>query len=46
MSNIRLFESRIVRSAWNGQEQKWYFSIIDVFEILVENKRSKNTGVI
>ena len=34
MSNIKLFESKQVRSAWNEDEQKWYFSIIDVVEIL------------
>ena len=34
MSNIKLFESKQVRSAWNEDEQKWYFSVIDVIEIL------------
>jgi DNA-damage-inducible protein D len=37
MSSIKLFESKKVRSVWNGQEQKWYFSIIDVIEILTES---------
>ena len=36
MSNIKLFESKKVRSQWNEDEQKWYFSIIDVVEILSE----------
>ena len=36
MSNIKLFESKKVRSIWNEEEQKWYFSIIDVVEILAE----------
>lgn len=34
MSNIKLFESKQVRSEWIETEQKWYFSIIDVVEIL------------
>ena len=34
MSNIKLFETKQVRSAWNEEEQKWYFSVIDVIEIL------------
>ncbi|HLX54887.1 MAG TPA: Bro-N domain-containing protein [Aquella sp.] len=34
MSNIKLFESKKVRSLWNEDEEKWYFSIIDVCEIL------------
>jgi len=37
MSNIKLFESKRVRSHWNESEQKWYFSIIDVVEILTES---------
>jgi len=37
MSSIKLFESKKVRSVWNGQEQKWYFSIIDVIEILTDS---------
>src|SRR5882757_7823319 len=37
MSSIKLFENKKVRSVWNGQEQKWYFSIIDVIEILTDS---------
>ena len=41
MSNIKLFESKQVRSAWNEEEQKWYFSIIDVIEILTGTDRGR-----
>jgi len=34
MSNIKLFESKKVRSLWSEEENKWYFSIVDVVEIL------------
>jgi len=37
MSNIKLFESRQIRSQWSESEQKWYFAIIDVIEILTES---------
>jgi hypothetical protein len=37
MRNIKLFESKKVRSAWIEQNQKWYFSIIDVIEILTDS---------
>jgi len=37
MSNIKLFESRQIRTEWNESEQKWYFAIIDVIEILTES---------
>jgi len=37
MSNIKLFESKQIRTFWNEKEQKWYFSIQDVVEILTES---------
>lgn len=36
MSNIVLFESKDVRREWNDDEQKWYFSVQDVVEILTD----------
>ena len=41
MSNIKLFESKQVRSLWNESEQKWYFSVIDVIEILTESNNPR-----
>ncbi|NOT90995.1 BRO family protein [Ferruginibacter sp.] len=41
MSNIKLFESKQVRSAWNETEQKWYFSVQDVVEILTDSSDVK-----
>lgn len=37
MSNIKLFESKQIRSVWDDAEQKWYFSIQDVVEVLTES---------
>ena len=34
MSNIQLFEDRQVRSHWDAEQEKWYFSIVDVVAIL------------
>jgi hypothetical protein len=34
MSNIKLFESKKVRTHWDEEKEKWYFSVIDVIEIL------------
>jgi hypothetical protein len=41
MSYIKLFESKQIRSEWNEAEQKWYFAIIDVIEILTESKNPR-----
>ena len=29
------FEAKQIRSAWSEEAQKWYFSIIDVIEVLI-----------
>jgi hypothetical protein len=41
MSNIKLFESKKIRSEWNESEQKWYFAIIDVIEVLTESNNPR-----
>ena len=38
---IKLFEQKQIRSIWNDVEEKWYFSIIDVLQVLIENDRSR-----
>ncbi|MEO6820682.1 MAG: BRO family protein [Ginsengibacter sp.] len=37
MSNIKLFESKQVRSIWDEEKQKWYFSVQDVVEVLTDS---------
>jgi hypothetical protein len=34
---IKLFEQKQVRSVWDAEQEKWYFSIIDVIEVLTES---------
>jgi hypothetical protein len=34
---IKLFEQKQVRSVWDSDQEKWYFSIVDVMEILTES---------
>lgn len=34
MSNIKLFEDKKVRSHWDAENEIWYFSVIDIIEIL------------
>ncbi|MBQ8009487.1 MAG: Bro-N domain-containing protein [Bacteroidaceae bacterium] len=35
---IQLFQERKVRTVWDDQEEKWYFSIVDVCGVLTESK--------
>jgi len=37
MGNIKLFESKQVRSQYNNEEGKWYFSIVDVVAVLTNS---------
>ena len=37
MSNIKLFQSKQIRSVWNEEEQQWYFSVIDVVGALTDS---------
>ncbi|WET02827.1 Bro-N domain-containing protein [Flavobacterium sp. YJ01] len=37
MEGIQLFEEKKVRTVWNQEEEKWYFSIIDVVAVLTES---------
>jgi hypothetical protein len=38
---IKLFEEKQVRSIWNEEEEKWYFSIVDIIQILTESDRPR-----
>lgn len=37
MEGIQLFEEKKVRTVWNQEEDKWYFSIIDVVAVLTDS---------
>ncbi len=37
---IQLFEDKKVRTAWDDQEEKWYFSIVDVCAVLSESEKT------
>lgn len=36
-TSIKLFEDKRVRTAWNEDEEEWYFSIVDVCTILTDS---------
>lgn len=40
-NEIKLFEGRKIRSAWDNEKEEWYFSIIDIVGVLTD---SKNPG--
>lgn len=42
MSNIKLFESKKVRTHWDEEEETWYFSVIDVIEVLTDSPNPRD----
>lgn len=38
---IKLFEQKQIRSVWSEEDEKWYFSIVDVIEVLTGNDRPR-----
>ena len=36
--SIRLFEDKKVRTIWDDEQEKWYFSISDIVEVLTDSK--------
>lgn len=37
-NEIKLFEGRQIRSAWDNEKEEWYFSIIDIVGVLTDSK--------
>ena len=40
-NKIQLFENQPIRTAWNEEQEEWYFSVVDVIHVLTgsENPR-------
>ena len=35
---LKLFEDKKVRTVWDGEQEKWYLSIVDVITVLTESE--------
>ena len=35
-SAIKLFDQKQIRSVWNNEEGKWYFSVVDIISVLTD----------
>ena len=40
-NKIKLFENKVIRSHWDSEQEEWYFSVVDVIEVLTESKDAK-----
>lgn len=39
---IKLFNERHIRTQWDNDQEKWYFSIVDVVAVLTESENANN----
>ena len=37
MSNIKIFEDRKIRTKWDAEKEDWWFSLVDIVEILTDS---------
>lgn len=42
MTNLKIFESKQIRSNWNEEEQEWYFAVVDVIAVLTDSTDPKD----
>ena len=42
IENLQLFEDQPIRTAWNEEEEEWYFSVVDVVGVLTESANPGN----
>ena len=40
-NKIKLFENKKIRTVWNEKEEEWYFSVVDVVEVLTDSPRPR-----
>ncbi|WP_407385778.1 Bro-N domain-containing protein [Ruminococcus sp.] len=40
-NNIQIFEDKKIRTAWNETEEEWYFSVVDVIEVLTDSNEPR-----
>ncbi len=43
-NNIQLFEDKRIRTAWDEDEQEWYFSVVDVISILTDQSTPRSVS--
>ena len=36
-NKIKLFEDKKIRAKWNDEQEKWYFSVVDIVAVLTDN---------
>ena len=40
-NSIQLFDSKQIRAQWDAESEKWYFSVVDIIEVLTGTDRAR-----
>ena len=43
-TTIQLFEDKKIRTAWNEEQEEWYFSVVDVISVLTDQKTPRSAS--
>lgn len=41
MNEIKLFENSQIRSVWDSEKEEWFFSVVDVVQVLTESSNPR-----
>ena len=41
MKDIKIFENKKIRSNWDNEQEKWFFSVVDIIEVLTDSPRPR-----
>ena len=41
---LQLFEDQLIRTAWDPEQEEWYFSIVDVVGVLTEQETQRGAS--
>lgn len=41
MNEIKLFENSQIRSVWDSEKEEWFFSVVDIIEVLTQSSNPR-----
>ncbi len=42
--SVQLFENQPIRTAWDEENETWFFSVVDVIGVLIEQKNPRGAS--
>jgi hypothetical protein len=38
MKNVKIFDDKKIRSSWDNEQERWFFSIVDIIAVLTDSQ--------